>query len=357
MRLIVLVNFLFVYTLSLAQKQHAMSLGSSLYAGHIIPHSKDIAALASANPIGYSLFLAWQSNREKATEASPIRAKKGFRFAYTYFDNPAQLGNGYQVTAFTEPMIRSRKKLFFSFPLDAGIAYLSKIYHPILNPENLFFGSNISFYLGVGAQLNYKLGNRFIGQLGANYQHISNGGIKMPNKGMNFPSYSLGFTYYLNQANWDDLAPISGDLKPLSNSLRLFAFGSFKTVPNPNTLVPMGGVQLLYSKSINTWHNLIIGSELVFNTYKKEWYSKQNLKVNPWEQSLQAGYELRIGNTSLMFLLGAELLNEKRLNSILYQRYALMQKLGKNIYVAGTLKANAHVADIFDLRIGYQFIR
>jgi hypothetical protein len=70
--------------------------------------------------------------------------------------------------------------------------------------------------------------------------------------------------------------------------------------------------------------------------------------------SVQAGYELRIGKTSLILLMGADALNKNRLNTLLYQRYALVQKLGNRFLLAGTLKANGHVADIFDLRLGYQ---
>jgi hypothetical protein len=52
--------------------------------------------------------------------------------------------------------------------------------------------------------------------------------------------------------------------------------------------------------------------------------------------------------------MGADALNKNRLNTLLYQRYALVQKLGNRFLLAGTLKANGHVADIFDLRLGYQ---
>lgn len=357
MRFSALSSVVFFCLYTAVQAQNVLCVGGTLYKGNIIAHSKDIANLATANPFGYTLSLAWQNNRDKATAASPIRARRGFRFAYTHFNNPSQLGHAYHLTAFTEPMLASSKKCFFSFPLDAGISYLTNIYHPVHNPENLFFGSSISFYLGIGAQLNYKLGKHSLAMLGASYQHISNGGIKMPNKGMNFPSFTLGYTYYLQEVNWKDLEPLSEKQRLKTKAFRLFAFGSFKTVPNPNTLVPMGGLQLLFSKSLNTWHNFVIGSELLYNTYKKEWYSKQNIPVHAWEQSLQTGYELRIGNTSLMLLLGAELLNERRLNHFIYQRYALVQKVGKNVYLAGTLKANAHVADIFDVRIGYQFLK
>jgi hypothetical protein len=354
MKGLIFCSFLLVKLTISAQESSSFVLGKSLYYGNIIAHSKDIAALATAKPFGASFSVAWQNNKQVATESSPIRAKRGFRFAYTHFGNAQQLGEAYQITAFTEPFIGSSRKLFLSFPLDAGASYLTKIYHPIYNPENLFFGSAISFYLGVGAQLNYRFGKQSLANIGVSYQHISNGGIKAPNKGMNYPSLSASYCYYLSQANWQRLNPSSANAGPANHLLRLFLFGSFKTVPNPDLLVPMGGAQILYARSLNTWHHLIFGSELLHNTFKKEWLKRQEIEVNPWEMSVQAGYELRIGKTSLILLMGADALNKNRLNTLLYQRYALVQKLGNRFLLAGTLKANGHVADIFDLRLGYQ---
>lgn len=357
MRGLVFCAFLLANLTTIAQENSSVVLGKSLYYGNILAHSKAIAALATANPFGASFSVAWQSNKSTATESSPIRAKRGFRFAYTHFGNPQQLGEAYQITAFTEPFLGSNRKLFLSFPLDAGVSYLTQIYHPIHNPDNLFFGSPISFYLGVGAQLNYRFGKQSLANIGVAYQHISNGGMKAPNKGMNYPSLTASYCYYLNQANWQRLEPISAEAAPANHLLQLFLFGSFKTVPNPDLLVPMCGAQILYARSLNIWHHLIIGSELLHNTFKKEWLSRQEIQVNAWEKSLQAGYELRIGKTSLMLLMGAEVLNDNRLNTMLYQRYVLVQKLGNRFLLAGTLKANGHVADIFDLRLGYQIFQ
>jgi hypothetical protein len=45
--------------------------------------------------------------------------------------------------------------------------------------------------------------------MGLRYNHISNGGIKKPNKGMNFPMVTIGLNRYLSQPNYKKL--ISGD--------------------------------------------------------------------------------------------------------------------------------------------------
>jgi hypothetical protein len=350
-----LVSYFLLFSLQLAaQESSILNISNSSYYAYIIPHSRDIEALASSNPVGTSISLAWQSGRVTATASAPLRGKKGFRLAYTQFGNPAQLGNAFHLTAFTEPFLGSSRKLFVSFPIDAGMSYLSKVYHPKNNPENLFFGSHLSFYLGAGIQLQYKCSEQFLVHTNVSYQHVSNGGIKMPNKGMNFPSVSLGASYYLQKPNWQPLLPIVNSTRNKMQSYKLFMFASFKTVPNPNTLVPLGGAQFLFTQSINNWHHMVVGSELVHNTYKKEFFARQNTSVQAWENSLQAGYELRVGKTSLLLLLGADILNDKRLNSFIYQRYGLLQKISNKWFLAGTLKSNGHVADIFDVRLGYQ---
>jgi len=78
-----------------------------------------------------------------------------------------------------------------------GLSYLDNVYDERSNPENLFFSSEISGILLLNLTYNYLIKEQYQLNFSINYNHISNAGLKMPNKGMNFPTVSLGMDYIL----------------------------------------------------------------------------------------------------------------------------------------------------------------
>lgn len=50
----------------------------------------------------------------------------------------------------------------------------------------------------MGLGLNMKIDQHISGKISAHYNHISNGGIKEPNKGVNWPAATLHVYYAFN---------------------------------------------------------------------------------------------------------------------------------------------------------------
>jgi hypothetical protein len=254
-------------------------------------------------------------------------------------------------------MFGSNRKLFLSLPIEMGLAQLNKTYHPLTNPENLFFSTPISFFLNAGAQVNYKLNQQVLINIGMQYQHLSNGGIKMPNKGMNFISLNTGLCFYPKAPIWEENKIKKSSKSNAKYLVETYLTGSAKTLNQTNELMPLGGFQVSFLKPMNYYHHLVVASEGVYHTYNQRYFALRALEVNPWQQSLLGGYALRIGNTSFQVLLGTPIINKTSNEKAVYQRYLLVQTFGKKWLLAGSLKAEGHVADIFDLRLGYRITR
>ncbi|WP_083836552.1 acyloxyacyl hydrolase [Nitritalea halalkaliphila] len=77
-----------------------------------------------------------------------------------------------------------------------GPAYLNRLFDPETNPDNTFFSAPVSFLLYTSPTLSYQLGAQWGLSAAFNYHHISNGGQRQPNRGMNYPMWGLGLRYF-----------------------------------------------------------------------------------------------------------------------------------------------------------------
>jgi hypothetical protein len=325
--------------------------------GNILAHSEAVRPLSYSAPIGVSAAFIWQHARAGHSLQHPLPSRKGIRFQYYHFGNPAQLGSAFCATVFTEPMFGSNRNLFLSVPIDLGLVGLSKVHHPTRNPENQFFSMPVSFYLHAGAQINYKLNQQWLLHSSILYQHISNGGMRMPNKGMNFVSFQAGLSYYLNPPNWH-----KAKLKNIPNASRndlwqAYLSGSTKTLDATQNLEPILGMMLQYAKPFNHFHGLSFGAEWHFNQHLKLHEKLKGKAISGMEIGVLTGYRLSIGRTHLNVWLGVPMMDRASEAKWVYQRYMLSHDIGKHLVIAGSLKAEGHVADIFDVRLGWRFTR
>ena len=280
---------LIIWHKCIGQDSLSKAIQFNLLRADILPHSEDIRPLSYSNPVGFSVAYIWQNSRSGNSYEYPLKSRKGFKFQFVNFNNVKQLGYAISLSAFTEPILGANRKLFFSFPIEAGLIKLSRIYDPINNPKNLFFSSPISFYLSVGLQANFKINKQLLLQTAIQYQHISNGGIKMPNKGMNFTSYHAGLCYYLNEPNWQKSKLAKSENEVFKTQFEAYVLGTAKTLSPSNKLLPMMGFQVSALKPFNYFHAIAFSTEGLYNSHKKAYEKNKGNEVSAWEQSILLG--------------------------------------------------------------------
>jgi len=172
--------------------------GVKSHYGFIIAHSPELKPISQTNPYGIQLDYSWLKTSDQAWKTCFCYGRAGFSFAYYNYANPEVLGHSYNLIYFVEPYFTYRGPLKFSLRGSVGATYLNKKFDKETNPENLLFSTHFSFYLALSLNLNYHINNDYSINLSANYNHISNGGQKQPNKGMNFPTLSIGVDKVIN---------------------------------------------------------------------------------------------------------------------------------------------------------------
>jgi hypothetical protein len=122
-------------------------------------------------------------------------SQNGLSLSFINLDNPANLGHAFTVTGFIEPYLVNYKKFTLSLRGAAGLAFLDKVYDSLTNRDNIFVSTHLSFMLGIGANLSYRISDYVKLKAGYHLNHISNGGRRDPNDGMNFIGYNVGLEY------------------------------------------------------------------------------------------------------------------------------------------------------------------
>lgn len=331
----------------------ALNVGLRGHYGFIIPHISELRHISDTHPWGLELDLSWHFGSRKAWEYLHTYPRLGASLAYYNFGNPEVIGNAYSLLFYAEPFLSAHKNFSLSFRLGGGFAYLTQPHDPETNPDNLFYSTAISFPLAANLMTNYKISETILLRAGATYQHISNGGISQPNKGINFPTFSAGMDYALQPAAFPERTP-KGEVSYSKNrTYTLAAFGTFTDSPtNSEEHLPLLGAVIKGSQRISRLSALTLAGEWVADYTLKEKIKQDGADTDFRRGALLTGHELVIGRARLSQELGIYVYAPYEAPDPVYQRYGLTFRFGSRLFLGFNLKAHRFSADFLDLRIG-----
>lgn len=346
--------------LACAGSGHAQSLsvyGASAHYGWIIPHSRDLRPLSQSSPVGLQLDWSKIKTTERAWNTCNCYGQTGVSLKYFNYQNPAQLGSSFNITYFAEPYLTYRNRLFFSLHAAAGITFLTRVYDPADNPENTFYSSPVSFLLVLGPNANYRMTDRTTLTAGLHYNHISNGGMKQPNKGMNFPTITVGVKYHptpihleIRQKRNDQKGVLSGYVRVFSTLPEVDTDTLSNTDNQRAVLLGLSGGGLYHLTHTNA---LNIGAEFILDgSYSAP--SASDLSKHLFTLGVLVGHHFIFGRLTFNQQLGwYAYRNHPVSDKNFYQRYEILYQLGDRWQVGTSLIAHGHVAENLDLRLGY----
>lgn len=334
-----------------------MVFGVNFDYGYLLKHTESLRGIGDNYPFGIELDWSRLLITEKSWNFCNCFPRLGVSLAYWNFDNPDVLGSGLLALAYAEPYFNTRKRTNIFFRMGMGAAYLSNPYDEVSNPQNLSYSTDLSFYLLVGAGLNYRLDEQWSLRLAVKYNHTSNGGVSTPNKGLNFPSLSTGVNYSLHPVNFP--APgKKGKRPPPENKNRwtlVFFSGWSNAAVGDKDKFYVGGLLGSYSRWIAARSALNIGTEWVFDLSRQEKIKVANSSAAYVTAAVLLGHEFWLGKVVFSQKLGIYYFNQFRDTPGVYQRYGLTYDFTPHFFGGFNLKAHGHVADFFDFRLGYRF--
>lgn len=335
----------------------AFAVGVRPHYGFVILHSQDIRPIGQSYPWGLSIDVSWHKVSEKAYGSCLCFPRMGVSTTFWNFDNPDVLGYGATSVFFLEPFFGATRKMSFSIRSGFGLAYASNPYDQIQNPDNLSYSTRLSFALLLAANINYRLNDRIMLSLSANYNHISNGGMKEPNKGINYPSASIGLDYYL-----DDAVSFrkfkSPDWRLMAEKRNKFHFwisGTAKQVSGSGELTryPVIGLNTRFARQVSRINAVSMGLDFLADGAHRKEIEKNGNNEDHTKMGFLIGNEFLLGRFNFSQQFGIYLYDPYSRDADVYQRYGLDYQITPKLFSGIGLKAHGHVADFLDLRIGF----
>lgn len=337
------------------QKKSYTFFDVSLHYGFIIVHSKDLSSVKNSYPFGIDIGAGKQFVSRKAYEFCRCEPKLGFNLQLWEYGNSDVLGRGAFFNFKVEtPFRKGDEKFFPSASFGTGLVYNSNPYDEIENPDNLSYSTNLSFSLHGALALNYNLSPKSNLFLAANYNHSSNGGRKQPNKGINFPTASVGFSYYPKApVRFDHPENLKSPIPDKKNYYELRTFAtSKKTSSAGDAEYFIGGFEALYARWVGGVHNITLSTEWIWDTARKKRMELSGKgDKNYLRSGLLAGHEFQLGRFIFRQSAGIYIYETVNFDDAWYQRYSLHYNPTGPFHLSLGIKSHRHVADFLDLGV------
>lgn len=356
MKPLLFVSLFVLPTLLYGQQDPVRFLGTDAYSGFIIPHSRELIPVSRSTPVGVSVNWSRIKTSDRAWQNCNCYSRNGWGLNYYNYNNPDQLGSSLNLIYFAEPYLLNREAFSITLRNAAGITYLTRVYNPETNPENIFFSSKLSFFLGVAVKANLRLGEKYQAHVGLHYNHISNGGLKQPNKGMNFPGLSVGVSRVLNnrrlEAKPDSLYGYNEAISYLAG-----VFGNIRSVNHAGATTShlSAGVYGVVLKPLSKINGLNLGASLAWDGKYRRELELQQSDDEPVKQAFYFGHHFTFGKLAFMQQFGYYLIRPEPLVDPFFQRYSLLYNFTGKLYAGTGLTAYGHVAEHLDVRLMLKF--
>ena len=338
-------------------REKAMAfIGGGLQRGFIFAHSQSVQNTKGAHPTGVEFFLGNQRNDAAVWNLCHCYPRKGLLLSYYNYDTRI-LGSSFSASWFLEPVYRLRKNLFFSFRGTAGASYLTRPFDSITNPANQSYSTHLSAYFTVGLGLWIRVRDRWWLQPSVNYQHESNGGLRQPNKGINWPTAGLAFSYQKTERPFYSGRRMKEKYWK-QDPLRWDAgiFGIARRVLNDagdSRRVPLVGFVMQGSKQVGAIHALTLGAEVYRDEELRLRLNREAVGASPVKAGILAGHEFLLGRVIFSQRLGMYFFDQTPYYDRLYHRWGLQYRIHRRIGFGFNLQVHRHVADYVDLRFTY----
>jgi hypothetical protein len=339
---------------AIAQETYGYSLSG--HYGFTIAHSSRITNLKSTNPIGIQLDLYRQKAGKESFDMCHCFPQSGVNISYFDYGNDAILGQGIHTNLYIEPQFKMWGNTYFLVRATAGLAWMNRPYDEVENPNNLSYSLPISAFLSIGPGIKSYVNERTSLFAIVPFNHVSNGGIKDPNLGLNFPGVQFGLSRdvnalqrYSGKQNRNYFAP--------KTFFTVSPFWTSRTVKNgEKKRYSIYGMELGYSyqrRPLLSWN---VAGEFYRDEALQERYNReQGIDEARYRAGMMGGILLHLGKFELSHRVGAYVYDPGLYDGRIFHRHGIMYKVSKHWLFGVNMKAHWHVANFLDFRASYRW--
>lgn len=339
---------------SYAQKA-STGWAASFHYGTTLAHNSKIAAIKSNNPIALQLDLFIQKASQKNYDICSCYPQSGVSISLNDYGNTNVLGQGLHLNYYVEPQFKISEKNYFLFRATAGLAFMNRPYDVNDNPNNFAYSLPVSGFVSLGPGWRYFINDRASLFFIIPFNHVSNGGIKEPNLGLNFPSVQFGYSKQRLSLNRSFKKSENLELDK-SNRLYVSAFMSSRTVQNgEKERFLIYGFEASYVRKLAQLLSLNTAIEFYKDDALQERYRRESAEDNQrYRAGVMAGLQFDLGRIELYHRLGVYVYDPGLYNGLIFHRHGIQYLINNKISAGIEVKAHKEVANFLDFRIKYK---
>jgi Lipid A 3-O-deacylase (PagL) len=183
-----------------AQLPKGISLESSLYFGKVLKHTPKLRFELPPLSMGLDFHLTKQLYGQKAWHEWMNYPSVGLSLVY-YDIGSESLGKALGLFPTIDLRFRTRPKFQSKMQIGLGLAYLTRYYDALTNPDNNAVGSNVNGTAQIKWQNQYAVSENWQILFGLSVTHYSNGSSQQPNFGINIGAAQFGVKWQPNKVN------------------------------------------------------------------------------------------------------------------------------------------------------------
>ncbi len=332
------------------------SLGwaASIHYGTTLAHNSKIAAIKSNNPIALQFDFYKQKINQKNYDICSCYPQSGVTLSINDYGNSNVLGQGIHLNYYVEPQFKISKNNYFLFRATAGFAFMNSPYDAVENPNNFAYSLPVSGFVSLGPGWKYFITDRTSLFFIIPFNHVSNGGIKDPNLGLNFPSVQFGISQQKIAIARNFKKSENIELNK-SNRFYLSAFASSRTVQNgEKKRFLIYGIEASYVRKLAQLISFNSAIEFYKDDALQERYRRETGSTEQrYRAGTMAGIQFDLGKIELYHRLGIYIYDPGLYNGLVFHRHGIQYLFNNKISAGVEVKAHKEVANFLDFRLKY----
>jgi hypothetical protein len=327
--------------------------GHYSYGSYLISEPKAAYLKDSYSYFG-ELYLQVQTNGSKAWQVTNGLPQWGVALQYGNLGSKQYLGKMVAAFTYLNMPLFSYHALKSRFRIGAGAGWVEKPYDAQSNHKNVLVGSHLNAFLHLLWQNEVKLAPQLYASAGLGFSHLSNGGLTLPNLGVNTPTLQAGLRYAFHEHLVQN--ETLNETFSRKTYYRVFASGAVKQYPwigSKRYLIGIFSTEV--SRRTSSKHQFGVGTT---------WFQNPSLEIgesglvsekmtgNNSQVGLYGSYERHFGNLSLPVQLGAYLYNKDRFTAT-YQQIGLRYQFKKRLSTSALLKTHLGKAEYINFGMDY----
>lgn len=364
-----------------AQKKDSLPKSSLVFSagseyGKVLATNIHLKSYEHKDYAGYSFQLLKQTTGERDWEKQFNYPQYGIGIlAYDFLHNK-QMGSPFAVYGIYNAKISQWGSWKWYHNVNFGISFNSNPFDIDKQYYNTSVSSKTNMFISVGTGMYYELGKHFDVGLNVKFNHLSNGGLKIPNKGLNTLATQLSLVYYPECAALPETEGNTYTDYDRYNTFDVSAFGGRKNgfyrgehredlKPYEGYNYSVYGVEASYMRqySAKSAYGIAIGVTMdeQYNhqmyvsdstLFQKKRFSKDQVLL-----SVIPSYRLMMGKLYVNIGAGYYAFKKQReYDSSFFQRIGLQYQITNHLFASFGINAyNFHVANYLEWKLGYTF--